>query len=122
MNNRQLGNIGEHIAAEYLTAHGYQIVERNYRSRLGEIDVIAAKNEVLVFVEVKTRTSTRFGRPSEAVNFLKQQKITKVASWYIHNKRLEGRRVRFDVVELLRTPAGQMSVNHIQNAFDAVYR
>ncbi|MDD3114331.1 MAG: YraN family protein [Anaerovibrio sp.] len=121
MDNKTLGNKGERLAAEYLGSHGYRIVETNYRCQFGEIDIIASRGDLLVFAEVKTRRSLRFGRPGEAVDFCKQRKITRTAAWYIHGKKLDNCHFRFDVLEILRSPAGQMSLNHIKNAFEAVW-
>ncbi len=119
MNSKELGSCGERLAAGYLSSHGYRLVEMNYRCRFGELDIIARRDELMIFVEVKTRRSDRFGRPGMAVDYFKQQRIIKSAKWYIHSKGLENNRFRFDVLEILRTPAGQMSVNHIRGAFEA---
>ena len=75
MNNKVLGNKGEEAAAAYLENHGYTVRERNYRSQTGEIDIIASRGRMMVFVEVKTRGSLAYGMPSEAVNIAKQRKI-----------------------------------------------
>lgn len=77
MNNIQIGNIGEEAAADYLCKEGYVILERNYRRSIGEIDIIANNKETLVFVEVKTRSNTRYGFPAEAVHYHKRQKSFK---------------------------------------------
>ncbi len=118
MDSKELGRRGEALAAQYLAAHGCSIVEQNYRCPMGEIDIIARCGELMIFAEVKTRRSGRFGRPGAAVDFFKQQRIVRSASWYIHSKRLEDSRFRFDVLEVMRTPAGQISVNHIRGAFE----
>lgn len=119
VDSRELGRRGEAIAARYLAAHGYGIVETNYRCPLGEIDIIARRSETVVFAEVKTRRSGRFGRPGMAVDHFKRQKIIQIARWYLHSKGLEDSRCRFDVLEIICAPAGQAGVNHIQGAFEA---
>jgi putative endonuclease len=75
-------------ACGFLKEHGYEILEKNYKCKLGEIDVIARRHGRLAFVEIKTRTSIQFGTPQEAVNPQKQKKIFKVAQWHIKEKRL----------------------------------
>lgn len=119
MNNKILGNRGENIAAEYLQNKGYQILCRNYRCAIGEIDIIASQQNTVVFVEVKTRSSLRFGRPGEAVDYRKQHKIIRTAQWYCQGNNLRGKTCRFDVVEVLPGIAGQMSVRHLKGAFEA---
>ena len=95
---RQLGDHGEDLAAAALKQQGYKILERNYVTPLGEIDLIARQGKVLVVVEVKTRKSTRFGSPQEAVSVTKQGRLRRLAEYYLKAKRLTGSPVRFDVV------------------------
>lgn len=117
-NNKKTGDKGEEIAARFLMNAGYAILERNYRNRIGEIDIIAKMGKVLVFVEVKTRRTDRFGRPSEAVDFRKRHKITNVARCYVKDNDMEDCHCRFDVVEVMGV-GGSWSVNHIKEAFEA---
>ena len=114
---RQLGNAGEDLAAAALKKRGYKILERNYVTPLGEIDLIARQGKTLVFIEVKTRKGDRFGAPEEAVNPAKQNKYRRLADYYLKQKRL-GQEVllRFDVVGITLTEAGPR-VEVIQNAF-----
>lgn len=121
MDNKQVGSKGERLAVQYLQSHGYRILETNYRCPLGEIDIIAAKQELVAFVEVKTRRSNRFGRPAAAVTGLKQQRIVHTAQWYIkaNSQGISSPHYRFDVLEIFSSPAGQATINHIQNAFEA---
>lgn len=101
MNKRGFGSIGENIAAAYLEKNGFTILDRNYRSgRFGEIDIIAAENEYICFIEVKTRTGSLFGAPIEAVGYEKRQKIKALAWTYIKHKNLGVRNMRFDIVEI----------------------
>ncbi|WP_408643039.1 YraN family protein [Thermosinus carboxydivorans] len=76
MNNIMMGKMGENAAADYLARNGYKILMRNYRCRIGEIDIVAERQGTIVFVEVKTRSSEKFGFPAEAVNYRKQQKLS----------------------------------------------
>ncbi len=83
MNRRQTGNYYEEVAVRYLQQRQYQIVDRNVRCRIGEIDIVARDGEYLVFVEVKYRSSIRQGYPAEAVTYAKQRTIYRVAAWYL---------------------------------------
>ena len=107
-----LGRAGELKATEFLKKKGFKILKTNYKTHVGEIDVIAMDDEEVVFVEVKTRTSDDFGSPSEAVNRKKQEKYYKVATEFLMREKLSDRVCRFDVVEIEN---GQ--INHIFNAF-----
>ncbi|MEX2590709.1 MAG: YraN family protein, partial [Chitinophagales bacterium] len=94
---QQLGKKGESIACAYLLKNNYQILEQNWRSSNQEIDIIAQKENTLVFVEVKTRSDTQFGNPELAVNTTKQAQIYKAAEAYIHKSETEYNDLRFDV-------------------------
>ncbi|MCC8051093.1 MAG: YraN family protein [Clostridiales bacterium] len=99
MNKRAVGAEYEKLAVRYLEDHGYQILCRNYRCRMGEIDLIARHEGYLVFVEVKYRANGRDGSALEAVDTRKQQRIIRVARWYLMEKHIpESQSVRFDVV------------------------
>jgi putative endonuclease len=111
-----LGREGEDLAARFLTKQGYRILERNYRTRSGEIDLVALHDGAVVFVEVKTRTSDAFGAPELAVNPRKQQRMVKAALGYLKYKKLHQVPCRFDVVAI--TTAAEQEVEHIQNAFE----
>jgi putative transposase len=113
---RQLGDHGEDLAAAALKRQGYKVLERNYLTPLGEIDLIARQGKTLVFVEVKTRKSTRFGSPQEAVSAAKQAKLRRLADYYLKNKRLAEVPVRFDVVAVTLSEDGPQ-VEIIQGAF-----
>ena len=119
INNKIKGFCGEEIAAEYLKKHGYVILERNYTTDVGEIDIIAAGEGFLVFVEVKERLNENYGYASEAVGVHKQRKISQVASQYIRKYRRFDVPVRFDVIEVYLE---EKCVNHIENAFDSYLR
>ena len=96
----EVGATGEDRAADYLVRQGYKIVERNYRSKLGELDVIARDGRVLVFVEVRSRRSAEFGSALDAVNVHKRRKVTRVAMNYIAYRRPRFDEARFDVVAI----------------------
>jgi uncharacterized protein (TIGR00252 family) len=113
---RQLGDQGEDLAAAALKKQGYKILERNYTTPLGEIDLIARQGKTLVIVEVKTRKSTRFGSPQEAVSAAKQAKLRRLADYYMKDKRLTDTPVRFDVVAINLSDAGPQ-IEIICNAF-----
>ena len=102
--NKTLGSLGEDKAAAFLLRHNYAIVERNYRlGRLGEIDIIAYDRASLslVFVEVKTRRSLKYGRPAEAVTVEKLRHLRRAAEGYMKARGLEGQSCRIDVIEVL---------------------
>ena len=111
-----LGREGEDRAAKFLAKRGYRILERNYRTRSGEIDLIALDRGVVVFVEVKTRTSDAFGAPELAVTPQKQQRMLKAALGYMKYKKLHQVPCRFDVVAI--SGAAGPEVELIQNAFE----
>jgi putative endonuclease len=112
-----LGKEGERLAEQYLKKKGYKIVERNYRCRGAELDLIVLDRRVIVFVEVKTRTGHGFGSPFEAVEFRKQQKMIQAAQYFLNEKKLHQRDARFDVVGISWS-GGEPLVEHIENAFE----
>ncbi len=120
---KKLGTRGEKIATSYLRKQGYRIIERNYRSRLGEIDIVAREDENVVFVEVKTRRSTEFGRPEEAISYDKRRRLSKLALSYLTYRRIEDTNCRFDVVSILMDKKKVRKVKYIElikDAFPAV--
>lgn len=117
MNTIQVGDIGEQAAVDYLWAAGYTILERKYRRKIGEIDIIAKIHNTFIFIEVKTRSSTRYGFPAEAVTYQKQQKILYTALCYLQQIQQDDVCCRFDVIEIFLTNLNVVKYNHIQNAF-----
>jgi len=113
-----LGKAGETLAAEYLRQSGYTILERNYRSRSGEIDIIAKQGKTLVFAEVKTRKSASFGSPAAAVTLKKQAQISRVAQEYLARENLFDRPARFDVIAVLAADDKKPQIEVITNAFE----
>ncbi|MBI3333540.1 MAG: YraN family protein [Candidatus Omnitrophica bacterium] len=115
-----LGRRGEEEAVRLLKANGYRILGRNVRARFGEIDVVARDGPVLCFVEIKARSSLRFGWPEEGVHPRKQWQLTRLAQWYLKAHRCGETPVRFDVVSLLLSSEGPPARTRlIKNAFDA---
>ena len=100
MNLVSFGKAGESLAAAFLEKNGYWISERNYRCRAGEIDLIAEKDHVLHFIEVKTRSSDRYGSPAEAVTETTQQHLRKAAAFYLKERKPEEDFYSFDVIEI----------------------
>ncbi|CAB5161933.1 UPF0102 protein YraN [Olavius algarvensis associated proteobacterium Delta 3] len=121
MENRQsIGETGENLAIWYLEGCGYRILERNYRNRLGEIDIVAREQGAIVFVEVKTRRSGRYGSPKEAVTRKKQEGLSRVALSYLKETGQTASRARFDVVSI-RYVEQMPRIELIKNAFDLAY-
>lgn len=116
IDNKKKGDHAEEAACAYLRAKGHHIAARNFRCRAGEVDIISWSGTTLVFSEVKYRRTLSYGRPAEAVDFRKQQKIIRTAQWYMNARGIGETDVRFDVIELLGE-AGALRVHHIENAF-----
>jgi len=111
------GKEGEDIAAHYLSERGYRVLVRNYRTKSGEIDIIAREGNTLVFIEVKARSGTRFGLPQDAVDLRKQARLSRVASGYLRHKAVIPCDCRFDVVAVMGR-GEKMKVELIRNAFE----
>jgi len=122
MSNKTLGSYGESLAREYLKSIGYQILEENFRNKLGEIDLIAQDGKMICFVEVKTRQSLEQGQPYEAINYWKIRKLSQMATFYLKHK-FHSLEIpsRFDVISIVHDKTSSPSIQHIKNAFDAVY-
>lgn len=110
------GKTGEDLAVKYLEQRGYRVLDRNYTTDIGEVDIFVTDEKSLIAVEVKSRLSLEYGTPAEAVGHEKVRKISQVASQYIKQYRLFGVPVRFDVIEVY---LNDKKVNHIVNAFDS---
>ena len=115
MDNKTKGKIGEDICCDYLLKKGYSILNRNYRCKSGEIDVIAKKEDTIHFVEVKARNGEVFGTPAMAVDKRKQKKIIRAAYSFIYDNQINNMNYLFDVCEVF---LGNNRVNYIVNAFD----
>ena len=117
MSNKNIGDEGEKLVLEYLRSNNYKIIYHNYRNQIGEIDIIAMDGDILVFIEVKTRNSKIYGRPSEAVNRRKQLKIINTSLLYIQINKLNNVQIRYDVAEVY--PLDNNKIIYIKNAFNA---
>jgi putative endonuclease len=115
---KDIGDRGEMAVAELVAEKGYIISARNYRTKYGEIDIIAENNEEILFIEVKTRASDAFGRPHEYVNFPKKRRIFITASIYLRSNGF-GLKPRFDVAEVMTLGSEIFEINYIENAFGA---
>ncbi|HHV17121.1 MAG TPA: YraN family protein [Gelria sp.] len=113
---RKLGIWGEGIAARYLQDKGYKILDRNYYTRNGELDIICEKDGKLVFVEVKTRKSTKFGSPEEAITRKKINHLRQAALIYLKTVERPYQEIRFDVIAIL-IDGNKKTINHIEQAF-----
>lgn len=115
---KKLGDDGEDTAVQYLLDNGYEILERNYVSHKKEVDIIAkSSDDVLVFVEVKTRSNDNFGEPEYALTKSKQKSIIRVAQEYLYEKDIVDTSVRFDVIGIEIGEDGEPVVNHLEHAF-----
>ena len=115
-NKRQVGTQKEEVAIKYLEENGYQIIQKNFYCKTGEIDIIAKDEDYFVFIEVKYRTSDKYGLPTEAVNFHKMRKITRAAMFYMLKNNISTNiPIRFDVVVLLKE-----QIHLVKNAFEAI--
>lgn len=115
MNKRKFGIIGEKIAQGFLLNKGYEILETNFYTKCGEIDIIAKLDKCIVFIEVKTRSSLKYGTPAMAVNTIKKKHIKCVAKTFMYLHRLYNCEIRFDVIEIFINE-GKCKINHIEGA------
>ncbi len=117
-NKKEFGSWGEEKAIEYLLEREYKILFHNYRNKLGEIDIIASKDRLLLFIEVKSRKNNSFGSPQTAVNYKKQVKIKKVAKYFIMENNYKNFQYRFDVVLVLYSQFNDLvNIKHLKNSF-----
>ncbi len=115
--NQVIAAAGEDAAVKYLRENGYKILSRNYRTRLGEVDIVARDRDTFCFIEVKTRSSDRFGLPQEAVSAVKQRQISKAALQFLKDHRLFEKKARFDVVSI-NCQARVPKITLFKNAFE----
>jgi len=115
--NLTLGKSGEELAVSLLKENGYKIIERNFRTKIGEIDIVAWDKDTISFVEVKLRNSDRFGLPQEAITAFKRRQISKAALIYLKQKNLLDKKARFDVVSIILSKEGSKT-DLIKNAFE----
>ncbi len=117
--HNDLGRIGEELAAGFMQQKGYQILDRNYRFKKAEVDIVAFSMEPaeLVFIEVKTRSTNDFGYPEEAISTTKLQRIFQVADAYIYEKRMTTVPIRFDVIAISMELPEHPLIHHIEDAY-----
>ncbi len=117
---KKLGETGELLAANFLAEKGYSIIQRNFRCKAGEIDIIAGDGDYLVFVEVKTRRSLNYGSPVEAVDMRKQQQIYRTALFYLQQNSIDNQDIRFDIIAITIMDEKPV-IEHLINAFDTCW-
>lgn len=112
-----LGKLGEQLAAEHLQAHGYNILHRNWKAGRKEVDIIAERGGVVVFAEVKTRSSKFFGMPEEAVGWKKEEHLRKVAERWLERHGSGVRDIRFDILSIFALPGCDPEILHLEDVF-----
>lgn len=115
--NKEIGDLGERFVSELLINRDYYIFENNFICNIGEIDIIARKDDYLCFIEVKSRYSLKYGTPCEAIDCYKQRKIKKIAQFFIMKNNLHNYIYRFDIAEVIFSINGDYIINYIENAF-----
>ena len=118
MNKRYVGTIGEYVSCEYLKEHYYDILDRNFNCRAGEIDIVAVdknrKPEEYCFIEVKLRSNKRYGRPVDAITEIKKKHLLNASKYYIYKKRMINKIIRYDVIEVYKRKE-KYFINHLKN-------
>lgn len=116
--NKDIGSYGEDLACKYLLDIRHKILERNLRNKLGEIDIITTLNDILIFIEVKSRYTNSYGSPMESVTYYKQRQIIRLSSYYILINKFNSFNIRYDVIEVIFNKSNQnYTINHIEDAF-----
>lgn len=119
--NKDIGNYGESLAESYLVSLGVLIIDKNFKCKQGEIDLICRDDNYITFIEVKTRYSSQFETPADSVTYKKQRKIFKTAQFYIMINMLQNMNFRFDVIEvILNTSDNRYDISIIKNAFQLI--
>lgn len=116
---QEIGKSGEDIATEYLINNGYNVIERNFECRQGEIDIIALDKSEVVFIEVKTRRNIRYGFAAEAVNDVKKKHLWKAVEYYVYSRNLQNDFIRIDVIEVYLYK-DKVHINHIKKAIEGI--
>ncbi len=115
----ELGNIGEDVACKYIEKIGYNVLERNFKCRQGEIDIIAKNKNEIVFIEVKTRRNKKYGSGIDAVDLIKQRHIYKSSEYYLYLMKLENKQTRYDVIEIYK--GKKYYINHIKDVIINIF-
>lgn len=115
---REIGSDGEELAASYLETKGYTIIDRNYYFERAEVDIVALDEaSCIVFVEVKKRSTTAFGKPEEFINAQKVENLYKAAEAWIYERKMDGYPARFDVIAIVQQQNQAPDITHFENAF-----
>lgn len=114
----QLGKFGEQEAADFLKCRGYAILEQNFKTKVGELDIIAREGDYVCFIEVRTKTTDWHGHPFESISMRKRHKLIQTALWYLQQKRLDDAKVRFDVVAIISEEKENPRIELLKNAFE----
>lgn len=117
--SREKGNEAENLAAAYLESKGWTLLDRNYFFEHAEVDIVAYDQHYIVFVEVKARTNTYFGRPEDAITPEKEKNIYKAAEAWMYERKMEGALVRFDVIAIVQKENEAPEITHFEDAFRA---
>ncbi len=118
LDNQNTGRLGEEIAVSYLKSKGYVILQKNYRSHWGEIDIVAKKNSTLSFVEVKTRKSANYGKPYEAVNLSKVKKLMRPVQYFLLQNNYKEYKLSLDVISIMLSIEGTVDkLKHFKNIY-----
>ena len=115
--HRKIGDEGEDLAAEYLQSKGWIIIDRNYFFEKAEVDIVATDGHFIVFVEVKLRSGTYFGRPEEHVTPGKEKNMKKAAEAWVYERKMETAMVRFDVIAIVQKQGKKPEISHFEDAF-----
>ncbi|QTA79751.1 UPF0102 [Desulfonema limicola] len=122
LNEQQIfGQTGEALSCYLLEQNGYIILEKNFKTKMGEIDIIARDKNTIVFIEVKARRTGNFGNPKYAVNWKKKKKISMAALYYLKTTNQSNAKARFDVVSIISEPSKKPQIEIIKNAFELAY-
>lgn len=114
---RQIGDEGEELAVAYLESKGYTVLDRNYFFEHAEVDIVAAHDNGICFVEVKKRSSTKFGSPEEFITEEKMENIYKASEAWIYERKMDGYPVRYDVIAIVQQDNRAPDIKHFENAF-----
>lgn len=117
MYNKRMGSFGEMLVITYLENLNYKILDKNFCTKYGEIDIIAKDKDEYVFIEVKTRTSRKYGMPVDAVDTSKEKHIEKSSKVYIYLNKLENKYIRYDIIEVYFINKNKYYINHLRNNF-----
>lgn len=116
--NKLIGNHGEEIAKNFLINNGYKILDMNYRTKYGEIDIICSYDDILIFCEIKSRYTNSFGSPMESVTYYKQKQIIRLSKIYLLVNKLYNYNVRYDIIEIIfNNINASFTLNHVKDAF-----